>query len=226
MTTIALLGDRDPDFETHRALDATLAALSADVHASWVATDSAAARHTGAYDGVWIAPGSPYRDDETVFRAIGIARALGQPLLGTCAGFQYAVLEIARNTSIDAGHAENPGDARDIVIDRLACGLYGERRQVRPVAGTRFAAACGDEPFDGYHFCGYGLNPEYVPALEYAGVTVAAWGDDAGAEAIELNDHPFFVATLFQPQVAHPLHPLIGAFVHAAQMADQGVLAA
>jgi CTP synthase (UTP-ammonia lyase) len=226
MTTIALLGDRDSEFETHRALDATLASLPADVHASWVATDSAAARHTGAYDAVWISPGSPFRDEDAVLRAIGIARVLGQPLLGTCAGFQYSVIEIARNTSIDAGHAENPRGARDIVVDRLACGLYGERRTVRPVAGTHLADACGTEPFEGYHFCGFGLRPEYVPALEYAGVVISAWGDDAGPEAIELKNHPFFVATLFQPQMADPLHPLIGAFVNAAQMADQGVRAA
>ena len=226
MTTIALLGDRNTDFATHRALDETILALPSHVQASWVATDSAAARHTGAYDAVWISPGSPYRDDDAVFRAIGTARVLGQPLLGTCAGFQYAAIEIARNTSIDAGHAENPEGAKEIVIDRLACGLYGQRTMVHPIAGTHVAAACGDEPFEGYHFCGFGLRPEYVPALEYAGVVVSAWGDDAGAEAIELTDHPFFVATLFQPQMADPMHPLIRAFVDAAQTAAMGVRAA
>ena len=97
---------------------------------------------------------------------------------------------------------------------------------VHPIAGTHVAAACGDEPFEGYHFCGFGLRPEYVPALEYAGVVVSAWGDDAGAEAIELTDHPFFVATLFQPQMADPMHPLIRAFVDAAQTAAMGVRAA
>jgi CTP synthase (UTP-ammonia lyase) len=42
----------------------------------------------------------------------------------------------------------------------------------------------------------------------------------AGVEAIELPDHPFFLATLFQPQVGslagRPLHPVIQAFLAAS----------
>ncbi len=47
-------------------------------------------------------------------------------------------------------------------------------------------------------------------------MVVSARAPDAGVEGIELPAHPFFVATLFQPQVGalagQPLHPLIGAF--------------
>ena len=48
---------------------------------------------------------------------------------------------------------------------------------------------------------------------------IAARADDAGVEAIELPNHRFFVATLFQPQIGsiagQPLHPVIEAFVAA-----------
>jgi CTP synthase (UTP-ammonia lyase) len=51
-------------------------------------------------------------------------------------------------------------------------------------------------------------------------VVVGAHAPDAGVEGIELPGHPFFVATLFQPQVGalagRPLHPLIGALLDAA----------
>jgi CTP synthase (UTP-ammonia lyase) len=50
---------------------------------------------------------------------------------------------------------------------------------------------------------------------------VCARAPDAGVEGIELASHPFFLATLFQPQVGAlagaPTHPLIGAFLEAAR---------
>jgi len=48
---------------------------------------------------------------------------------------------------------------------------------------------------------------------------ISALADDAGVEAVELPKHPFFLATLFQPQLGslagQPLHPIIKAFVAA-----------
>ena len=89
------------------------------------------------------------------------------------------------------------------------------------VPGTRLAEICGSEPFSGFHWCGYGLAEAFVERLESAGVVVSARAPDAGVEAIELPAHPFFVATLFQPQVGalagQPLHPLIDAFARAAR---------
>ena len=70
-----------------------------------------------------------------------------------------------------------------------------------PVPGTRLAELTGTAPFPGYHHCGYGLSDAAATALEAAGVTIAATAPDAGVEAIELPDHPFFLATAFQPQV-------------------------
>lgn len=88
-----------------------------------------------------------------------------------------------------------------------------------PVAGTRFAEICGTTPFEGFHFCGYGLDPRYVEPLERAGIVIGATAPDAGVEAVEVAEHPFFLATAFQPQVgageAGRLGPLLDAFVAA-----------
>jgi CTP synthase (UTP-ammonia lyase) len=55
-------------------------------------------------------------------------------------------------------------------------------------------------------------------------VVISAHAPDAGVEGIELPGHPFFVATLFQPQVGalagRPLHPLIAAFLETARAAQ------
>ena len=117
--------------------------------------------------------------------------------------------------------AESDPSGDELVVRPLSCTLYGERRLVAPVPGTRLARICGDESFEGFHWCGYGLAEAYVPLLTRHGVTVGARAADAGVEAIELGDHPFFMATAFQPQVGTgetgSLHPLIRAFLEAAR---------
>jgi CTP synthase (UTP-ammonia lyase) len=130
-------------------------------------------------------------------------------------------VELARALAgLDAHHAETDPDAGTLVVAPLHCSLVGQQRTVTCAPGTRLAAICGSEPFAGFHWCSYGLAPAFEAALAAAGVVVAARAPDAGVEGIELPDHPFFVATLFQPQVGAlagaALHPLIAAFLEAA----------
>jgi CTP synthase (UTP-ammonia lyase) len=219
---LLVLGDREPSYLTHREIDAALALLPDGVDAGWVATDSGQARELAGVDAVWLLPGTPYRDDDAAYAAIRHCVNTGTPFLGTCGGFQYACVELARLLAdvASAEHAESDPDARDQVVVPLRCSLYGERRTVTPVPGTRLAAICGTEPFEGFHFCGYGLSPRFEPVLEAAGIVISAHAPDAGVEAIELPDHPFFVATAFQPQVGSSetavLHPLIAGLLQAA----------
>jgi CTP synthase (UTP-ammonia lyase) len=106
-----------------------------------------------------------------------------------------------------------------LVVDRLACSLFGEQRTVTTVAGTKLAKLCGTEPFVGFHFCNFGVPDAQMARLMEHGVIVSAHAEDAGVEGIELPDHPFFVATLFKPQMAavhgEGVHPLIRALVEA-----------
>src|SRR5437763_15431890 len=198
---LAVLGDHQPEYETHRAIDHTLTLMPARVDAGWVASD-----HPAGLDGadaLWVAPGSPYRDDAAVLRAIGAAREGGTPILGTCGGCQYMLVEFARNVAgiEDAGHQEVDPESEQPVIAGLACSLVGQRRQIRPVAGTRLASLTGEAPFPGFHFCSFGLNDRYRDALVSAGLVIGAYADEAGVEAVELPEHPFYLATLFPPQM-------------------------
>lgn len=54
---IAVLGDRNPGYSTHRDLDAALTLLPADIEAAWLPTDKVRpGQLTGQVDGVWLAP--------------------------------------------------------------------------------------------------------------------------------------------------------------------------
>src|SRR6185437_2177954 len=221
-TSIAVVGDRDPSYLTHRELDATLALMPPGVEARWVATDGPEAARLDRYDALWVVPGTPYRDDRAVFAAIEHARTECVPILGTCGGFQHMVVEFARNAAgiADAAHAETAPDAGVRAVSPLACSLVGEVRQVTTLPGTRVAGLCGPGPFAGFHWCKYGVEAAVLDRLVTAGLVVSATAPDAGVEAVELPDHPFYVATLFQPQVGSSetgaLHPLIAALVEAA----------
>ncbi len=218
---IAVLGDHNREFMTHRELDAALELFPLWTEASWVATDDLRARKLDDVDGIWVAPGGPYRDDGAVFSAIRHARERHVPMLGTCGGFQYAIVEFARAVAgLAAGHGELEPEHDQPVIAPLGCSLVGQERLVTCVPATRLAAICGTLPFVGFHWCNYGLADAFVERLVQCGLMVCAHAPDAGVEAVELVGHPFFVATLFQPQIgsgAHrKVHPLIGAFIDAA----------
>ncbi|GAA4696278.1 glutamine amidotransferase-related protein [Nocardioides conyzicola] len=213
---VALLGE-DRGHRSHQELNALRPQLG--IETVWVPSDSSF--DIGGYDGVWLVPGSPYADDDAVLRALTIVRERGIPFLGSCGGLQYAVLEFVRSVlGGPATHAESDGAGDDNVVAALACSLYGEERLVTPVPGTRFDGWV-DGPFTGMHFCNFAPTAEAVARLEDAGVVVGATADDAGAEVLEFPDHPFYVASMFQPHIGAlagaPVHPLVRAFVGAVR---------
>ena len=106
---IFALGDRDTGYLTHREIDAALALFPTEAPAHWVATDSPAARSLDDADGVWLLPGTPYRNADAAFAAIRHCLATGTPFLGTCGGFQHALVELARSRAgiAQAAHEES-----------------------------------------------------------------------------------------------------------------------
>lgn len=231
---IGLVGDRDDSITAHRAIPRALQ-LAADerqcaLQASWLPTDQIPDRAAlQGFDGLWCVPGSPYRDMDGALRAIRVAREAGVPFLGTCGGFQHAVIEFARHELgwTDADHAESSPEAERAVISLLECGLVEARETLNAVAGSRLAKAYGDAAFSEGYRCRYGLNPRFVTSLLDGGLRVAATGPAGDVRALELADHPFFVATLFQPERAAlegRTPPLVRAFVLALRPALAGAL--
>jgi len=191
----------------------------------WVPTDEIAARGPAAvegFDGLWIAPGSPYRSLDGALEAIGVARRNDIPLLGTCGGFQHVVIEYAREVLglADAGHAEYDPSAPRLFVTPLSCSLVGTTMTVELEPGSRAALAYGATHATERYYCNFGLNPAHEGELIAGGLAVTGRDADGEARVVELPHHQFFVGTLFVPQTsstpAAP-HPLIGAFIAAAQ---------
>jgi CTP synthase (UTP-ammonia lyase) len=225
---LAIVGDFDPTMYTHLAIDKALGHVrELREHAlewSWIATSALASNadsRLALTDAIWLAPGSPYASLEGALAAVRHARVTGLPFLGVCGGFQHALLEYARNVAglADADHAESNPAAATPVIAPLACSLVGKSAPVFLDPTCRTASIYGRwRVVERYH-CSYGLNPTYRGAIEGAGLQVVGEDDHGDARVIELTGHPFFIATLFQPQLesaAGAPAPLVRALVDAA----------
>ena len=228
MPSIGVIGEYDPGNETHVATDDALGhsalRLGTQVDVEWVSTADVgeAADSLGAFEGLLIAPGSPYRSQDGALAAITHARTAGVPLLGTCGGFQHLVIEFARNAAGIAGaqHEESHPDAPELMVSLLACSLVGEVMAVEVRPGTRAGDAYAEASVTERYYCRFGLNPAYVDDLVAAGLVVSGTDQDGEVRIVELAGHPFFLGTLFVPQarstILHP-HPLVTAFVDAAK---------
>jgi CTP synthase (UTP-ammonia lyase) len=222
---LALVGNRSPHVRAHVRIPALLGALrdryQLDLDPYWIATEDIADQHDlDGFDGVWLLPGSPYRSEAGALAAARFARERGVPLLGTCGGFQHAVLEFARNVCGLAGveHGENTPDAADLLIVPLACSLADHEAAVRVAAGSLAEAILGAERTVERYRCSYGLNSGYLAALTARGLRISGVDEDGEPRIAELPGHPFYLVTLFQPELAGDLtrpHPIIRAFAAA-----------
>jgi CTP synthase (UTP-ammonia lyase) len=66
-----------------------------------------------------------------------------------------------------------------------------------------------------HYYCNFGLNPSYQDLLDKAGLRIVGVDENNEARILEMADHPFFMATLFVPQLSSHPHPVLIAFLEA-----------
>lgn len=227
--SVAVIGDRHAKFAPQDAIEPALQhsgkALGIDVDVTWFDTPSlldAPEKLLSSFDSIWCAPGSPFRSLEGALNGIRFARSSGVPFLGTCAGFQHGVLEVARNLAgaTNAQHAEyGPVEESDLFIDELLCSLVGMTMPVSLVDSSIRDLYRTDRVEEQY-YCRFGLNEKFLPTLSEHGLVVAGKDEtDNGTRILRLDQHCFYYLTLFVPQTRstpeNP-HPLVSGFVKAA----------
>jgi CTP synthase (UTP-ammonia lyase) len=242
---IGILGDFNTDFRSHHATTDSLQHAAHKLHmkveSEWLPTPSLTAataeKTLEGFDGLWAAPGSPYKSFDGMLKGIEFARRRDWPFLGTCGGFQYAFIEFARNvlSIADADSAENDSGSNNIIIYPVACPvpdrkgnavkLSGPIPDIRLRPGSYLQSFYGKdkETATEEFFCNFEINPDFEWAAMEAGFPVVARGTQGEIRAIESPAHRFYLATLFQPQLSSTEkkpHPIILAFVQAA--ADWG----
>lgn len=228
---IGLVGDYDAAIAAHLAIPVALR-LAGDeagvsVEFDWIPTEEIAdTSRVKDFSGLWCVPGSPYRSMAGALIAIRFARENRRPFLGTCGGFQHAIIEYARNVLgwADAEHGETAPDAVRPVITPLACALVEATDSIYFRPGSRIASYYGRAQAAERYRCRYGVSREFQEALVSGPLRVGARDAAGEIRAVELDEHPFFLATLFQPERAaleKQVPPLVAAFVRSARIGPE-----
>ncbi len=182
-------------------------------------------------DGILIPGGFGGRGIEGKIHAAQIAREEGIPYLGICLGMQIAVAEFARHVAGMGGanstefDPETPYPVIDLLPEQKEVADLGGtmRLGADPIKlhdGTRAREVYGEAVVYERHRHRYEVNNLLRKRLEAAGLIVSGTSpDERLVETIELDDHPFFVASQFHPEFkSRPERPapLFREFVRAA----------
>ena len=172
-------------------------------------------------DGILVPGGFGERGIVGKMAAIKFARENKIPFLGICLGMQLAIIEFARKVLgiIEADSMEFNAETKEPVIYLIENFIdQNGKQQIRthtsPMGGTMRLgeyechtkegsklqiAYGGQKVIKERHRHRYEANPKYRLALESQGMIVS--GESNGLiEAIELKDHPWFVAVQFHPE--------------------------
>jgi CTP synthase len=182
-------------------------------------------------DGILIPGGFGGRGIEGKISAAGVARERRIPYLGICLGMQIAVAEFARHV---AGMEGANSTEFDIETPYPVIDLLPEQKEVADLGGTmrlgadpiklhegsRVRESYGEAVVYERHRHRYEVNNLLRKRLQSAGLRVSGTSpDERLVEVIELDEHPFFVASQFHPEFkSRPERPapLSRSFIAAA----------
>jgi CTP synthase len=182
-------------------------------------------------DGILIPGGFGGRGIEGKITAAGVARERLIPYLGICLGMQVAVAEFARRVAGMEGanstefDIETPYPVIDLLPEQKeVADLGGTMRlgadPIKLHAGTRVREMYGEAVIYERHRHRYEVNNLLRKRLQSAGLCVSGTSpDERLVEVIELEQHPFFVASQFHPEFkSRPERPapLFRGFIAAA----------
>jgi CTP synthase (UTP-ammonia lyase) len=118
----------------------------------------------------------------------------------------------------DAEHEETAPNAPTLVISKLASSLVGKTQKIKIFWRSLVHQAYGQDEITEQFVCNYGLNPKFRDTIEKGQLKIAGVDLDGEVRAVEVSQHPFYVGTLYQPQLSSAPggpHPLIVAYLRA-----------
>jgi len=222
---VIIVGERDEEKRAHLGIEKSLELFGAfrgrALIFEWICSDSLTekncAERLGGAGGLWCAPGSPYASTEGALLAVRHARVKEIPFLGTCGGFQHALMEYCDSVlGRKAIHEElDPGGDSSLIV-KLSCSLAGAKASVFATPGSPYKRLMGRiESVEEFN-CNYGMAPSFEAVFRDSDLEFVA-RDEAGQVRVFWHRiHPFFVGTLFQPErraFAGEIHPVVAAFL-------------
>lgn len=226
---VGIVGDFSPEYPsqiaTNNALMHSSGKLGVSVEYEWIPTATISKQIDTikeTYQGFWIGPGVPDSIDG-VLSIIQFTRENNVPLLGTCGGFQYIIMEYARNKMMleNAEHEERDPRSTQLVINKLACSLVGQKGEVIVKKPSKISEIYHVENVIEQFRCNYGLNPEYEKQIHEAGLRIVGTDAIGNPRIVEIPEHKFFIGTLFVPQLSSnsdSTHCIVDSFINCSYL--------
>lgn len=225
---IGIIGDYDgrpSHIATQEALKHSAERLKTGLEYEWLPTEAfenGVKKELDSFDGLWCAPGSPYKSMNGAINAIGFARINDYPFLGTCGGFQHAVIEFGRNVLAIKELQDDGFDPYEPngFITALSCSLIGQTRHIGIDRNSYVYKVYGRTETEEKYNCSFGVNKDFQALLDHNGFKVIGIDENGEARILSLEKNRFFIGTLFQPQLSSACetpHPLITEYLKAAR---------
>ena len=191
------------------------AVLGCKVKIRWIEApdleDSGSTEMLEGVHGVIVPGGFGKRGSEGKIMSAGWARENQIPYLGVCFGFQLATVEFCRNVLglKGANSSELDPDGPHSVVDILpeqegikdmgATMRLGDHEVI--VSNGKAKELYGKDVISERHRHRYEINPEYIEKIESNGMKYTGRNSSGRRmEILELEDHPYFVASQFHPE--------------------------
>ena len=209
---------------------------NARVNVKWIQTekvkdDISAKNIFSNIDGILILPGFGSRGAEGKIQSSKYARENNIPFLGICLGLQCAVIDFARNVCAMAGANSTEFNKKtkypviDFMESQRAIKIKGGTMRLGAYnceikEGTKTFSAYKEKKITERHRHRYEVNNRFTKRLQKNGLILSGINDELGVvEAIEIKNHPWFVASQFHPELksrVNKAHPLFREFISAA----------
>lgn len=237
--TIALVGKyiqlHDAYLSVVEALKHAGVANRAEVHIKWVDSELVSSYNVaeilGDVNGILVPGGFGDRGIEGKITAIQYARENNVPFLGLCLGMQMAIVEFARHV---LGYADAHSSELNPATTHPFIHIMPDQHGITDLGGTLRLGAykCildpnskayqlyGAREINERHRHRYEVNNDYRQELIENGMNLCGISPDGRiVEMIELDSHPWFVATQAHPEFKsrpNKCHPLFRGFIEAA----------
>lgn len=200
------------------------------IHTENIKSQKDAEKAFSGINGILLLPGFGSRGSEGKIRCCTFAREQNVPFLGICLGLQCAVIDFARNicemekaNSTEFSKA-SPHPVIDLMESQRAIRRKGGTMRlgaydctIKP--GTKASSAYRKKNISERHRHRWEVNNRYRSKLEKAGMVFSGINEELNlVEIIELQNHPWFVASQFHPELksrVNHAHPLFRDFVGA-----------
>jgi len=210
-------------------------ANDAEVHIKWVDSETVTEENVheilSDVTGILVPGGFGDRGIDGKIVAIKYAREHKIPFLGLCLGMQLSIVEYARNV---LGYEDAHSVELDPQTTHPVIHLMPDQDGIEDIGGTlrlgsypcvldkasKAYRVYGQETIHERHRHRYEVNNDYRNVLAEHGMKLSGISPDGRiVEMIELEEHPWFVATQAHPELKsrpNRPHPLFKGFVQAA----------